>query len=327
MNPTPGDVHVNAVLTNVSIGWATSQDMFIADQVFPNVPVQKQSDRYYVYQREDWYRDDARVRAPSSESAGGGFRLDNTPTYFAPVYALHKDVDDQTRSNSDSVLNLDRDATLYVTQQLMLRREKQWMASYFKAGVWTADLTGVAGTPSTNQFKQWSAAGSTPIEDIRARIVAMAQLTGYKPNTLVLGAQTWSILIDHPEILDRIKYNGAVPAQVTEQDLANLLKLDKVLVSWAVENTAAEGIYPGTFSFVAGKGALLAYSAPAPSLMVPSAGYTFSWVGYLGAGNQGNRIKQFRVETLASDRVEGEIAFDTKLVAADLGAFFATAVA
>ena len=56
--------------------------------------------------------------------------------------------------------------------------------------------------------------------------------------------------------------------------------------------------------------------------MTPSAGYSFSWNGYLGAGPDGNRVKQFRMENLASDRVELEIAFDMKLVAADLGYFF-----
>jgi hypothetical protein len=72
--------------------------------------------------------------------------------------------------------------------------------------------------------------------------------------------------------------------------------------------------------------ALLCYSAPSPGLMVPTAGYTFSWTGLIGAGNQGNRIKRFRMDPLNSDRVEIDCAFDQKLVAADLGCFFNTCV-
>jgi hypothetical protein len=41
----------------------------------------------------------------------------------------------------------------------------------------------------------------------------------------------------------------------------------------------------------------------------------------------GARIKRFRMEELAADRVEGEMAFDMKLVGADLGIFFYDAIA
>jgi hypothetical protein len=61
--------------------------------------------------------------------------------------------------------------------------------------------------------------------------------------------------------------------------------------------------------------------------MTPTAGYTFSWNGYLGAGAEGNRIKRFRIERLESDRVEIQMAFDLKLVAADLGYFFTSIIA
>ena len=59
-NPTFSDVHVNRPLTNISVAWIQEESAFIADKVFPSVAVQKQSDRYFVYFREDWYRDEAR---------------------------------------------------------------------------------------------------------------------------------------------------------------------------------------------------------------------------------------------------------------------------
>jgi hypothetical protein len=61
--------------------------------------------------------------------------------------------------------------------------------------------------------------------------------------------------------------------------------------------------------------------------MTPTAGYTFSWNGLLGASAMGGRIKKFRMENLSSDRVEIEMAFDQKLVSADLGYFWDTIVA
>ena len=80
-------------------------------------------------------------------------------------------------------------------------------------------------------------------------------------------------------------------------------------------------------SFIGGKSALLLYSAPNPGLMTPTAGYTFSWTGLLGSGAMGGRISKFRLEKIKSDRVEIEMAMTQKVVSADLGTFFATAVA
>jgi hypothetical protein len=42
MQPTPNQVHVNAILTNISVAYIQSADSFVAGKVFPVVPVEKQ---------------------------------------------------------------------------------------------------------------------------------------------------------------------------------------------------------------------------------------------------------------------------------------------
>ncbi|MGH2352478.1 MAG: major capsid protein, partial [Chloroflexota bacterium] len=113
---------------------------------------------------------------------------------------------------------------------------------------------------------------------------------------------------------------------ITQQLLAAAFEVDRVLVPEAIQNTAAEGL-PGAYSHIFGKHMLLAYSNPNPSPLTPSAGYTFTWTGYMGAQENGLRIKRFRIEPIASDRVEGEFSFAPKVVAADLGRFYSAAVA
>jgi len=326
--PTPGDVHVNTPLTNISIAYMQDQSGFIADRVFPNIPVGKQSDLFYQYDRGFFNRDEMKKRAPNTESAGGGYELD-TGNYFADVWAFHHDIPDQRRGNSDTPLAPDREATNLVSQKAMIRREKLFVTNFFTASTWTQDFTGVSSGPTGDQFLQWNDAASTPIEDIRAGMTRMLERTGIMPNKLVLGYQVHTALLDHPDIIDRIKYgqtSGVARERAANAALAEILELGEVLVSRAIENTAAEGA-TNSHSFIAGKQALLTHAASSPGLMTPTGGYTFSWNGYLGAGNAGQRIKRFRMEALASDRVEIEMAFDQKLVAADLGSFFATAVA
>ena len=319
-NPTASDVHVDSALTNLSVAYMQGADHFVADKVFPVVPVSKQSDRYFVYDKGDFYRSEAQLRAPGTESAGSGFGIDNTPTYFSDVYAVHKDIDDQIRANSDAAINPDRDATEFITQQLLIRREKTWATNNFTTTKWTGSTTGndiAAGNLLNGAF---NLPGSTPIEDIDQQATSILQKTGYKPNVLVVGTALHRVLKNHPDILDRIRYTQQ--GIVTEDLLASLLGVEKYLVARGIENTANEGA-ADSMSFVANTdSALLAYAAPNPGLLQPSAGYTFSWNGYLGAGPQGNRIKRFRMDHLASDRIEGELAFDAKLVSATLGVFF-----
>ena len=71
-----------------------------------------------------------------------------------------------------------------------------------------------------------------------------------------------------------------------------------------------------------GNSALLCYSAPNPGLLTPSAGYTFMWTGVSGGLGTTVGVSRFRMEELKADRVEGEIAFDNKVVGADLGYFW-----
>lgn len=327
--PSSSDVYVNIPLTNISVAYIQDQSTFVASQVFPEVPVERQSADYLTYDRTYWFRDTAQERAPGTESAGDGYEVDFNNQYFCHLYALHKDIDDQVRANAMPPMDVDRDTTEWLTQKLLIRRELQWASKFFTTGVWTGNLTGVASTPSTNEFLQWNNSGSTPIEDIMGQVIAITQLTGIKPNVLVLSPDVYNALLNNAEIVERIKYSQL---GVTTQDLlAAIFQLDKVLVAWSVVNTSEEqapATVPqvGTYQFTMQNGALLCYAAPGPSLMRPSAGYTFVWTGYMGAGAAGNRILQFRMEWLKSDRIEGEIAFDQHVVAPDLGVFFTNCI-
>ena len=60
--------------------------------------------------------------------------------------------------------------------------------------------------------------------------------------------------------------------------------------------------------------------------MKPSAGYIFGWQGFTGASDVGIRTNRLDVPLKQSIRVESEMAFDMKKVAADLGYFFDAAV-
>lgn len=329
MNPIPASVHVNVPLTQFSVAFIQEQSRFIADQVFPNIQVSKQSDRYYTYDRGFFNRDAMKLRAPATETAGTVYTVDNTPTYYCDVWGIHHDIPDQRVANADSVLDLDKEATILVTQKAWLRREISWMSRFFIDGVWATKFTGVNASPAGVQRLRWNDTASDPVRNVQDASTLIEESTGFVPNTLVISRHVLNALRVHPGIIDRIKYGQTpgAPAQPTTSDLAQLFEVERVLVARAISNTAGEG-QTNAHSFIAGKHALLCYSAPQPGLMTPSAGYTMNWTGYDNlAGDGGQSIRRFRMEHLRSTRVELEMTMDQKLVAAELGHFFETIVA
>lgn len=322
--PSINSVHIDAILTNISVAYMQKQDNFIADKVFPIIPVDKKSNKYFVYRKNDWFRDEAQRRADATESAGSGYNLD-TDSYSADVWAFHKDVGDQTVANADAPLSPLREAAEFVTHRLMLRRELQWVSDYFTTGVWGTDWAGVASSPSTNQFIKWSDyASSDPLEDIEAAKETILSTTGHEGNTLVLGYQVFRKLKNHPDLVDRIKYTTR--DVITEDVMASLFGVDRVLVAKAVKATNAEGA-TAAYDFAYGKAAALYHVAPSAGLLTPSAGYSFAWTGVSSGLGQTIGTSNFRMESLKADRVEAEMAFDNKVVGADLGFFFGAAVA
>jgi len=323
--PGRSTVHVDGPLTSVSVAFMQSASSFVADQAFPRLPVAKQSDLYFTYDRGYFNRAEMKKRAPGTESAGSNYTL-ATASYAAEVWALHRDIADQVRANADSPIQLDRESTEYLTLQGLLRREKEWVTNYFATSIGTTERAGVASGPTGTQFLRWDDAASTPIEDVRRGIRTVHESTGFRPNKMVLGRAVYDALLDHPDIVGRLDRGQTTgPALVMRSALAALFELETILVMDAIQNTANEGA-TNVHSFIGGKHALLVYAPPSPGLMIPSAGYTFTWSGLLGGGALGTRITRLRMEHLKSDRVEIEMAFDQKLVSADLGAFFLNAV-
>lgn len=328
--PLPGvsDLHVNAPLTNVSVAYIQNPNRFVANKIFAKVPVEKRSDVYWRYSKSDWRRTDAKKRAPGTESAGSGWNFD-TDQYYCDVYAIHKDIEDQVRANADSNFKLDADATRFITQQLLMRRDLDWVDTYFKTGVWATEYDGVASAPTSGQFIQWDDyTNSDPLVNTTDWFIDFDLLTGFEINFMVLGANVWKRLKNHPAILDRIKFTQK--GVVTRQLVASFFDLptDRLFVATAsnsvgpqINDAAAQDAAATMEYIVPANSALLGYAPSSPSINEPAAGYTFTWKGYIGNNSEGVAISNFRMQHLKSDRIEGEMAYDMKVVSQDCGVF------
>jgi hypothetical protein len=314
--PTPQDVHVDAILTNMSIAYMQDEAKYIATKVFPVVPVSKQTNKYFIFDKNAWLRSEAQRRAPATESAGGSYTL-STDTYSCDVFAFHTDIADQVRNNSDNPLAPDRNATNFVTQQMLLKQELVFVTDFMGTGIWGTDKVG------TTDFVKWSdQTASDPIGDIETGKQQILSTTGFEANTLVLGYQVYRYLKRHPDLIDLVKYTSG--RNLTVENLAAIFEVDRVFVAKAVKATNKEGA-TGAYGFIHGANALLCYAAPNPGLEVPSAGYTFAWDGVSGDIGAPVGVARYRMDLKKADRIEAESAWDNKVTGTDLGYFYSAA--
>ena len=319
--PGAGDVHVNALLTQLSIAY--QNPMYIAERIFPVVRVNKQSDIVPKYDQSHWFRDEAALLADTEPPPKGGYSVDVTDTYFCHIYGIAHEIPDTVRSNQDSPFNADNDGMAWLMDRMLMRKERSFVGDFWKTSVWDTDKAG--GT----DFTKWSTyATSTPIEDIRGFKRELRRLIARNPNVLVLGDLTYDRLEDHPDMLERVKYGqtAGAPAMVTPNLIAQLLGLDEVLVGTSIYTADEEGTAEASVTYSANwdDDGLLLYRPASPSLRSPAAGYTFVWNTAMG----GERYIRKRREPIGErgDLLELFEGWDMKATATGAGLFISDGV-
>ena len=324
---TPSAVHVDQPLTNLTLAYAQSQENFIADKVFPTVGVSKQSDKYYIYDRANMNRTgDVEKLAPRTEVNRIGMTL-STSSYFADVYGLGMDFDEQTLANEDAMLDIRSAGAETLAMRLMIHREEQFASNFFVAGQWGTDNT----LTGNDQWSDYT--NSDPIDAVTlARRTVQLGSGGFKPNTMVVGKEVRDKLINHPDVLARLNGGATVTntALVTDAKLAEIFEVENFYVMEAVKNSSVEGVAESN-AFIGGKNALLCYTPSNAGLMSPAAGLTFAWNNLEGVNNLGITVESFSDDALKrqqiAEMIQVKMSYDMKVVGDDLGYLFINAVA
>ena len=312
-NPTSGDVHIDVPLSNISMGYKNGN--YIADSIFPLVRSEKQSNKYFIWPKDKWFRNYVHLRAPGDTYPEGDLTLSNT-SFFCDTYHLAFPLNDEEMANQDAGVQLESTGAEWLADQFMLNREAKIIADFFKTGVWANETT-LSGTDRWSDMEN-----SDPFSDILTATQTIQKSTGRKPNKLVLGPEVRDQLAQHPLLLELYKYTS-VPI-LSDQQIAAALKIPEVVVGEAIDNTAAEGdSFSGEYMW--GKNAMLIFTPATPGLRVASAGYTFWWD--MGTGGLVVPITRIREDNRDRDLLRGKHSFDQKATATDLGYIILTAVA
>lgn len=316
--------HIDRVLGNMSVAYMQSESAFIADKVFPIVPVQKQSDIYYLYDKGDMFRDEVQERGRGAESVGGDWNASTADPYYCRKYAFHYDITEEERVNYDAPLNVERDTVEWLAHKMLLKREIDFSTKFFGVSKWGTDIQG-AVAPVAGQCKKFSDSTSDPVTIINNQMLAMAENSGVRPNFIIMAPDVFYALKNHDAIIDRIKYTQK--GIVTVDLIASLFEVETIFIPWGIYNSGPTKPKYDTddtdMNFIYKGKMLLGHRAKRPSLKQPTAGYIFAWTGLEGASAYGSRMVRIKMDQLGlgTERFEMEMAYDQKIICPDMGIF------
>ena len=296
-----GNVHIDVALSQISVAYP--QGGFVGENLFPSVGVKRISDKYYVFGREAWQADLIDLRAPGAEASeipGMALSLDS---YYAQEHALQIGVNDEERENTDSPMSPDRDATELVSSKVLLGREVA-----MKNLVTTAANYPAALTTTLSGTTQWSDyVNSDPISDFKVGKRAVHANGLYmEPNTAVIPYQVMSILEDHPDFIERIKYSQR--GLVTSEIIASLIGIPKIVVPGVGYDSAHVG-QAASLGYLWGKDVVMAWVPDRAGPKIPAFGYEFK---------QGEQyVDRWREDPRKRDVIRTTRRYDLKLVALD----------
>ena len=302
---------VDPMLTNVAIAYGN--EALIADQVFPELGVKKQSGKHFTYDRGR-FRLTNTIRATGSGANEVTLSVSSGTTYFAEDHALKQFVADEDVDNAITPTSPFVDATENVTDMLRIDKENTLQTIVRSTVIMTANTT-LSGTD------QWSDyTNSDPFDDLETGKQAIHSAIGVDPNTLILGKEVWDKLKHHPSFLERVKYSQK--GVITTQLLAELVGVDRVLIGAAYYVSSDEG-QTETTAYLWGKDAILAFINPRVAPKMITLGLTYTWKKM-----QTKRLRGTDEEDRNGTYVRvGNMYYDQQVVSAVAGYLLKTVVA
>lgn len=312
---------INTELTAIAIGYRNRDVDLIADVVLPRIPKLGKKFSYTVYNKADAYTLPstlvARRGEPGTVDFGGvlvpaecvDFGLDD----IVPNDEIEAWAASPRPASGGPVSPLARSTSL-TTGLIMLDREVRVAGLVFAAATYpSGNKVTLSGT------SQWSDyTNSNPL----AALLNALDIPLFRPNVLVLGQAVWTVLRQHPKIVQAVHGTDQGAGSVTREQLAALLEIKRVVVGSGFVNTARKGQAP-VFARVWGKHASLLYVSED---MADADQPTFGFTAQFGTRIAGEMAEP-KMGLRGSTRVRVGESVKEVIAASDAGYFFENAVA
>lgn len=318
VTPSGADAHLDVPLSNFAVSaFSDGTQDFVADQLFPSVPVGKRSDKYYKIEKDAFLRlpPEGALRAAKTEARRVEFAV-SSDAYYAHNYALANENALEDLANADTALALRANSVRLVTAQLR-RAQEDRIARLVTSATNLSSGTLLTGSRKWNDF-----VGSDPIGDVTTAQAFIRSRTGLVPNTGVVDWDTIKVVRRHPQLLDLYKYDRG--GQITMAELMEAFDLQRILVGRAIRENSREG---GTSSMtnIWGNNFLVCYTEQGTGLQTTTLGVRMAWTP---EGFPSPFVVERDVESGAGKRkvevIEAGHFQDERLISPDLGYLIGT---
>lgn len=289
MQQTKG-LFVSPLIKNASLAYRNED--YICEKVFPIIPVKKETGKIASYSMDNLRVVEA-LRSIGSQTNEVGHTVTIGDHYVLAERALKELVPDEHVDQADTPIRPKIDAVENLTDRIMVIKEKL-LGDVLSSTATVTQNTTLSGT------SQWSDyANSDPIGDVKTGANEIRKSTGKKPNTLILAYDTWQQLVDHPDVVDRVKYTQRADVDAMNSALARVFNVRRIWIGDAQYNSAAEGS-TDSLTDIWSKIGVVAYIEDRPTLKSRSVGFTYqmkapreidSWRGSEGNDRKGDFIR------------------------------------
>lgn len=317
------NTHYDQFLTNISVSYTDTQN-YIGETVIPVVDVQKQSDKYMVFDYQDHMIADEDIRRAPGTVATEMRTGWSEDSFYAEGYAKRYALYDEEIANADeeALFNLKEMAARQVKAKLLLNKEIKSASLLTNQNNFHNDLKVSTGTTNTADVIKWSDyANSDPMKDIFKLREKVERLGGMDMNTLVLSKPVYNILKFHPKLKATLA-GFTSPEMVSDEAIKQLLGVDNLVIANARKATSAqrrvgEG---GMTNYIWGNNAVLMYLPPGGAGRdVPAAAYTYQWTNPQANVTGAQKTREYYSEEAKTLWIETEEWFAQK-VTSELGA-------
>lgn len=267
------ELHIDTHLTDVAINYRPQT--FIADQIAPIIPVNKESNSYPIFSRFENFAIEDTSRARGTE-AKKITRSVSSANYLVRNYALGFDVPIEDLANMDDAFRgiMDLGAAKYLVGKLGLGMEKR-----------VIDLANVSTNVATTFLvgSSWTAAAAANQGDPFSAVMQVIEFqqgqTGQRPNSILMGWKTWNYMRRNYNMRNLINGVNNKGGPVSRQAVQDIFEVDRFVISEALWHTANENaVNSGQLTANPIQDKLFVYYAPmAASREDPSWMYSFRW--------------------------------------------------
>jgi hypothetical protein len=212
---------IDPVLTTLAQGYQNTN--MVAEALFPTVQVATTKGKIPKFNKTAFV-----ARNTNRATGARSNRINDMDYELIPFETIENDVEmalDYLEEENESYMKLEQKMMKDLSDIIALGKEKY--AADFVQNISNYQPNALTNCGNSNFTK----GTSNPIEVVKNAVEALRSKIGRQPNTAIIGVSTYRALLNHPIIIDRVKFSGL--RKVNTAVLSELFEIPNIKIGYA----------------------------------------------------------------------------------------------